>query len=555
MKRLSICILLIAVFASLLPAWQKTYDEESVEMRQLKAFSRISATAVPSPTSPFSASQMLLLINSFDREKMPEYGRRQLDNLKSRMEDVQSIFSRQPDTHMNLSVSVNPELFFHTDSDTEVDDWIYQYRNWLPLTDLDAQFWLGRNVYAMTDINLSLRKQRYKKGMFFLNTHREIAEFELSLPSKAYMSIGTDNLSLIAGRDRLSAGNGITGNLLLGDNHWWKDFMKLSVVSLPFSYDFSIIAFDKNSDYEKDPLDLETFNLDSEHKIVIIHRFSMTPWKWLGITVSEGSLQFGSNILSDLRLINPFMMIHGTNGYTSGNQNNFFGVELQFLPFSGLELNVSTIFDQIQVKAELDDGKVPDNSPPNAYGVLFNCLYSLLFKDGIGTFYGEFVYTSPCLYLKNEFGGYHYYDTNLIVGNSLWDDGSSDLSYLGYKYGPDTIVFGAGFDYSRLEGLEYGIGFLFKAHGEHGIRSRVNQRDTIDLGSAHFHDISPTYTEGVTKPEYRVVLSGYVEADICAWMSLSFNAAYVRDWNHNNVIGVDYRDLELSLGFKVHTPH
>ncbi len=554
MKKLLLIFLLSVALSASLYAWQETYTEDSREFREMKALSRIAGSALPSPTSPVTGSQMLHFLESLDREGLSEAERKELEALKTDLQSPSALFTREPDVRIGLGASLNPQGFFHLERSAAPDDWIYPYSHWLPILDVDALFWLGRNVHAMTDLNFSLRKQRYKEGMFFSNIHREMAEFELAFPSKAYMSLGTESLNLILGRDELSAGNGITGNLVLGNNHWWKDFIKLSVAKMPFSYDVSIIAFDKNSDYDKDPLDLKSFDLNSEHKIVIIHRFSASPWKWFSVSVSEGALQFGNNILSDIRLLNPFMLIHGTNGYIAGNQNNFFAVELQFLPLSGLEFNLSAVFDQIQVKSEFDSGKPSDNTPPNANGFLANSIYSLVVSDGIATFYCEAVYTSPCLYLKNEFGGYRYYDTNLIVGNALWDDGSSDLSYLGYKYGPDTIAAAIGGNYTGKNGLEAGLDVLFKAHGEHGIRNRINQRDTIDLGMEHFYDVSPTFTEGVTLPEYRLVFSGYVEMSLLSWLDFSFNASYVRDWNHNNVMNLDYRDLQMALGFRIHTP-
>lgn len=539
---------------SCLFAWQETYSEESVQFQQMKAFSRILGSSIPTPTAPITGSQMLLFLQKLPSEKLDEPARQQFDALVESLTKPQTLLSWEPDVLMNLGISVNPQVFAHVNEETPIDDWVYQYKDWYPIINSGAEFWFGKNVYAMTDFNFTLRKFSYKYDKLFWNRLSSIAEFEISFPSKAYMSIGTDSLNLIVGRDKLSAGNGVTGNLILGNNHWWKDFVKLSIAKLPITYDFSIIAFDKNSNYAKDPLDLETFDLNSEHRIVVIHRFSMAPWKWFNFSVSEGSLQYGSDVLSDLRLLNPMLMIHGTNGYTIGNQNNFFGFELQFLPIDGLELNFGVIFDQIQVRAELDDGKPKDDMPPNANGFMANALYSFALEKGIATFYVEGVYTSPCLYLKNQVGGYDYWYTNLIVGNNLWDNGNSDLSYLGYKYGPDTIAVGLGGNYSRLDGFKYGLDILFKAHGEHGIVNRENQHDSVELGPEHFYDVSPTYTEGVTLPEYRLAVSGYIEMRLLSWMDFSGNVAFVRDWNHNNVIGANYYDVQMAVGFKIHTP-
>ncbi len=554
MKKVTFFLLLLIVTVSCLFSWQETYSEESIQFQQMKAFSRILGTSIPTSTAPITGSQMLLFLQRLPFEKLDEDARQQFNALVDSLTEPQAILSWEPDVLMNLFISVNPQVFAHANNETPIDDWVYQYKDWYPIINSGAEFWFGKNVFAMADFNFTLRKFNYKYDSFFWNRLSSVAEFEISFPSKAYISIGTDSLNLIVGRDKLSAGNGVTGNLILGNNHWWKDFVKLSIAKLPFTYDFSIIAFDKNSNYDKNPLDLETFDLNSEHRIVVIHRFSMATWKWFNFSVSEGSLQYGTDVLSDLRLLNPMLMIHGTNGYTVGNQNNFFGFELQFLPIDGLELNFGVIFDQIQIRAELDSGKPKDDMPPNANGFMVNALYSFALDKGITTVYAEAVYTSPCLYLKNKVGSYDYWNTNLIVGNNLWDYGNSDLSYLGYKYGPDTIAVALGGNYSRLDGFKFGFDLLFKAHGEHGIRNRENQHDSVELGPEHFYDVSPTYTEGVTLPEYRLVVSGYIEMNILSWMDFSCNVAFVRDWNHNNVIGSDYYDVQMAVGFELHTP-
>ncbi len=526
-----------------------------MEFQQMKTFARILGSSIPTPTAPVTGSQMLLFLEKLPTQELSESALLQFNALVDSLKSPAHLITIEPDVFATAFFSVNPEVFYHSNTDAPIDDWVYQYKDWQPILNSGGEFWFSKNVYAMADFNFSLRKfsYDYTDAHFFWNRLTDIAEFEIAFPAKAYMSIGTDSLSLILGRDKLSAGNGVSGNLFLGNNHWWKDFVKFSIARSTISYDISFIYFDKNKQYEENPLWLMETDYNSASKIVVIHRFSWSPWTWFNVSMTEGALQFGSNVLADLRLLNPFFMIHGTNGYTKGTQNNFFGFELQFLPIDGLELNFDVIFDQIQVPAELNSGKPYDDTPPNANGFLLNAKYSFALEEGLASVYAEVVYTSPCLYLKVGIEGYKHYDTNLIVGNALWDYGNSDLSYLGYKYGPDTFAAALGGNYSQLDGFEFGFDLLFKAHGEHGIKNRINQQDTIVTGMAHFYDKSPTYTEGVTLPEYRLVVSGYVERTLLEWLDFTGNVAFVRDWNHNNVIGADYFDVQLAVGFEIHT--
>ena len=552
-KALAICIMVLLCLSSL-GAWQNTYNAQSREFRLMKALFRIAGQAVPSPTAPITGSQMEGYLSKLE-DGVDSFGL-QYGQLMDSLGLGSRTFSFEPDVFAVVRPTINPQVFVHSNEDASVIDWEYPYRDWLPCLDFEVGLCLGNVFYGFIDLNLTTRFSQIDYGTFFSNILWDIMDFELALPRRAYASIGTNGLNLLVGRDRVSAGNGITGNLVVGDGHWWNDFAKLSVLKYPFAYDFTMMSFDVNGDdYENHPLDFKQFDYNSPHKIVALHRFSMAPFKWMSFSVVEGMLQYGVNPFGDLEMLNPFMIFHGTNGYVNGNQNNFFGLELSFVPCRGLELNLDVMFDQIQVKTELDDGKPWKDSPPNAYGVLTNAIYSTVVGNGVSTYSLEFVYTSPCLYLKEDRGKYKHYDTNLIVGNALWDDDSSDISYLGYKYGPDTIAVGFGADYMELDGISFGGALLFRAHGEHGIRYYDNQHDTVELGPDHFYDVSPTYTEGVTLPELRLSLSSYVEYALFNDLDLKANLAFVHAWNYHNEIGRKMFDVQLAVGVSFHPPY
>ena len=555
-KAIATISMVVAVLAQLC-AWQNTYNAQSREFNLTKASFRIAGQAMPIATAPVTGSQLEGLLGSLDMEADGgDYG---IGVVYGRLLEGLSLpsrtFSYDDDVFAVVRPTINPQVFVHSNDDATVIDWEYPYRDWLPILDFEAGFCLGSNFYGLIDLNLTTRVSKIGYGVVFINLLKEFADFELALPRKAYASIGNDGLSFVIGRDRVEAGNGMTGNLMVGDGHWWNDFAKLSVLKHPFSYDFTLMSFDTYKDYNKDPLWLEQFDYNSPHRLVAIHRFSMAPFKWMSFAVAEGMLQYGTNLFGDFEMLNPFMLLHGTNGYVRGNQNNFFGVELSFVPCNGLELNLSVMFDQIQVATELDDGQPWSYSPPNAYGALANAIYSTAALAGVVTYHVEFVYTSPCLYLKEDGKGYDHWDTNLIVGNVLWDDGDSDLSYLGYKYGPDTVALGIGADYVDLDGLAFGGSVLFRAHGEHGIRYYDNQHDTVELGPVHFRDVSPTYTQGATLPELRLSVSTYAEYALFSDLDVKANLAFVHAWNYRNEIDRNMLDVQLAVGVSYHPPY
>lgn len=555
--RRAVATAVVAIFClAQVCAWQNTYNEQSRELRLARALFRMSGYAMPVPTSPVTGEQLggLLsrLVSSIGDEDVEG-----LSGILRGLDDSLSIprktFVYGDDVFAVVRPTINPQVFAHTNKEAGALDWEYPFRDWLPILDFEAGFGLGKAFYGLVDLNLSTRMGKIGYGSAFVNLMKEFADFELALPRKAYASIGGDCLSFIIGRDRVSAGNGVTGNLTVGDGLWWNDFAKLSVIKHPFAYDFTMLSFDVCEDYANKPLELAKFDYDSPHRIVAVHRFSMSPFKWMSFAVAEGMLQYGTNLFGDFEMLNPFMVLHGMNGYVKENQNNFFSVELSFVPMHGLELNAVVMFDQIQVATELDeDGKPYSKTPPNTYGALVNAKYSSPMLDGVATYHLEVVYTSPCLYLKEDGKEYNHWDTNLIVGNSLWDEGDNDISYLGYKYGPDTVAVGLGMDYVDLERLSFGGSILFKAHGEHGIRFYDNQHDTVELGPVHFYDVSPTYTPGVTLPELRLAVSTYAEYVLSSCFDLKANLAFVNAWNYRNEIGRNMFDVQLALGVSFH---
>lgn len=560
-KKISAFLVFVLLGLSSIFAWQNTYNAQSREFRLMKAAFRIAGQSVPSPTTPITGSQMEGFLLELDGDGTVDWGL-SYERLFAGLSLPSRTLSHKTDVFVVVRPTINPQIFMHSNDEADVLDWEYPFRDWLPILDFSVGLNMGRSFYGFIDLNLTTRLSKIGYGTWFVNVLKRMSDFELSQPQEAYASMGTDSLNLILGRDKVSAGNGMTGNLVVGDGLWWNDFAKLSVLKHPFSYDFTLMSFDANDDYKSDPLGLSYFDYDSPHRVVAVHRFSMTLFKWFSFAVSEGMLQYGDNIFSDMRLFNPFMVFHGTNGYRNGNQNNFLGVDLSFVPCKGLEVNLSAMFDQIQVRTELDENGNPTaNMPPNAYGVLANAIYSTVVGKGVSTYSLEFVYTSPCLYLKEDLSNgssYRYWDTNLIVGNALWaapGEYASDISYLGYKYGPDTIAVGLGADYMELDGLSFGGTLLFRAHGEHGIRYYDNQHDEVELGPDHFYDVSPTYTEGLTLPELRLSLSSYAEYALFNDLDLKANLAFVHAWNYRNEIGRNMFDVQLSVGVSFHPPY
>lgn len=233
-KILAVCIL-VFLCLSCVGAWQDAYNAQSREFRMMQAVFRLAGRAVPSPTAPITGSQMegyLLKLGDWDGSLGL-----QCEQLIGSLGIGSRTFSFEPDVFAVVRPTINPQVFVHSNEDASVVDWEYPYRDWLPCLDFEVGLCLGNVFYGFIDLNLTTRFSKIDYGTFFSNILWDIMDFELALPRRAYASIGTNGLNLLVGRDKVSAGNGITGNLVVGDGHWWNDFAKLSVLLIRFHND------------------------------------------------------------------------------------------------------------------------------------------------------------------------------------------------------------------------------------------------------------------------------------------------------------------------------
>jgi len=130
---------------------------------------------------------------------------------------------------------------------------------------------------------------------------------------------------------------------------------------------------------------------------------------------------------------------------------------------------------------------------------------------------------------------------------------SANYSYLGYKYGCDTIAAGLGASWFNLSGLEFGLDALFTAHGSQGIdyRGDGSQISHILTGKEHYNDVAPTSNvEKGLVPEYRLNLLASASVPVCIGLDFSGTLAFVNVWNRFNRQGASFTDFQLSIAFK-----
>lgn len=559
-KRITVIVMMIAVVFSLF-AMQETFNFSSPEYQQTMSLLRAAGLEKQMLVAPVSTDQLLFLLDTIDANSLDSSERAIYENLKDSLMHPYMVYGKD-DWGFDANITSCPDVFFHTaNEDVPANESVEQKRDIYPFFEVGGKVYFSDYFYGhfyFQDVEGTTDRSKHLS----LNYAKTVYEMDMTSPYKALVSAGKGGFNFSIGRDRLALGHGNTGNLLLGDNFWFEDFAKASFINGFFSYDMTMITFDNNKTYGEttyNPLVCEEFDFNGKHQLVVIHQFSLRPFKWFNLSASEGMLQYGDNLFGDLSILSPIMLLHNVNSYRTGSANNFFSLDFSFTPVKSLELDATLYFDQIQQPQELDDGKPTSTTAPNAFGFMVNAVYSRAILGGMADFYVEGVYTNPAVYLKEQESDYdfwkddtvdfNYWNVDLIVGNEISDTSMSDIGYLGYKYGPDTIAIGTGFNYSIIGKLQLSFETLFKIHGSKGIRFYDGQQDYNDVGPDYYKLKTPT-----GNPEYRLNFISSAEYKPNDWLTLKAAAGLINAWNYHNE-GRTFHDFQLSLGVKINPVH
>lgn len=558
----AVLILSFSVFA-----YQNTYAENSYEYRTFKALQRISGTALPQPTLPVSANQLRSLMEHMDTSKFNAEQSEIFTNLKIRLANPNMTF-RYGNVGAGIDTKFSFEAFARTaDYQFEEgykfyydDDLVYKYKDNLPAFELNADvfiddYFAGAFYY---DNSVLMENSNLTDGKFWYTFFTK--RIDSSAPHKAYVSLGAKNINLIIGRDRVSAGNGRTGNLGFGDNFQYEDFAKLSVMGYPFSYDFTAIAFATeltDTSYPDSPYytntklwnkDVKDFNFNDPLEIAVQHRFSVSLSKKVTVSLYESMLAYADNVLGDIRLMNPFMVLHGYTSFRDGNCNNWFGVEVSYSLPKEYELNFQMMFDQIQRPIEYDENspdRGTDSMSPNALGAIINVSKATNVKDALLDTYVEMALVSHGMYHKElDSGNKHNFPgnvTDLIVG---YDD---YMQYLGYGLGSNLFAFGAGASYDA-EKVRAELNAIYT------VRGNTRKDSSLTIGKEYYWKIFPVIDKTLPGDalEHRIIIGSSIDADIYDFMTIKATAGFIHASNFRNVKSEQFNDFQVSLGVSLH---
>jgi len=575
-KKLWITVCLFFVVFSAF-ATQKLYTANSDEVRTLESLYREAGMTLPGFIYPVSGD---VLVNTIEKtqlsDRLSSAGLNELNALLSEFKGENLGIKVSDDFSASLKVAITPELFYNSQLEEEYEeddsgkiqdgprrDWVVPYNEIKPAlyagVDLKmTDYAFGHFEYELSRLIGAYHRNYFSHNLPYVSYDGYMSDEEnQTWPWNVYLAAGTGKISAAVGRMRVSSGSGVTGNLSIGDNFMYRETFKLTVNSLPFTYEMLINTFSPEGEIVQGNIEIESavkdFNLtpqlDQPRPIVVIHKATFNLFNKVNIGLYEAILDYTTASPFDPQIFNPFALMHNWVSFRY-NTNNWFGFDIDYAFLPGWSLNLQGMFDQIQQSDEQSKGS------PNIYGFLVNVKNSTRFNDFKLNSYAEVAYTSPGMYLKPGEGKDYeqnpdYYKVDLVTGNyQMWCSGE-DVSYLGYKYGPNTVVVALGGELvSKNNTLR--LDLMYKANGDKGLFVDGDYHGDYSPYGIQYHGATSPYCfkEGnVAQKMIRIAVSDTAVL-FDGVLELSGGIAFQQYFNYKFQSGVKSSDVQAQIAIR-----
>ncbi len=552
--------------------YQKIYAVGDPVYDWIVDLSLLEGKSLPSTTGPFSGSELKAMIEKIDYQTLSEYGKELYDRIDSVLEEdaSSSVFKASleiaPEAYINSNYS---STFFQTR-----DNW---YRGWSEqkqLVNIITEEHIGNNFYGYFNFSLGTAKDHTSRsfGDSLLWTNipfllqNDMKQLDFNFPLRAFVSAGGEHWSLFVGRDRLSWGNGKTGNFIIGDHIKYHNAAYFKAYDGNFKYTFLISAFPHPQNYYK--VDENGTKMTYSHNglgrgqsdymngisAFIAHRLEWNILPSLSFTLTEGVMYMSKDNKIDLIAFAPAMMYH--NNYTRSNTNSILAFELDWTIIKGLNVYGQVVIDESVLPGEPNPKTTTEDNPaePNGRGFLLGATYKMVVKKGVLTFNLEGAVTDPYLYLRDgdkQAGEINREQTNgryginyVIALREMSNCGGTEnynLDFLGYRYGGDALVAYLAAGYSVPGEWNAGLGLFFMIHGTHDkytVWTRVNKdtnktTPTSEHQTENYNDPDAKTTRN--SPSLSVVSSLSGSYSFFSFLSLSAEVDFIWLKNAGNI--------------------
>ncbi|MBN1686627.1 MAG: hypothetical protein JW852_08225, partial [Spirochaetales bacterium] len=378
---------------------------------------------------------MAVIAAAIDPTGLSVAGRKALAYVTEKLTAADAVYNEGAFS-FDASPALTVESFFHlpvvdsTESLPEAYDWIHGYEERKPFLHIPLEFWYGDSLYLTSELEAKEEHRTVTSPSTPDVAHNHLnvllddpnIRIDLYFPFRAVLSTGGEWWNLAIGRDKLSWGGGVSGNLMLSDYSDFYDFVGLSFMSRSFKMTNIYAVTDR---FRPDGSNIEFSGF-------IGHRLEMRFFEKLKFTVNE-SVTFAKLPPVLVRDLNFLMVFH--NWMDPDRFNSLLSVELEYTPWRYFTFYGHLAMDEFAVKYEIDRG---GGGGPPIYGYMAGVKGAYPLGEGYLNGACEWAQTSPWLY--NRRAAPYFYNVRRYW--SLVTDRFEFITKpLGYVYGPDAILF------------------------------------------------------------------------------------------------------------------
>jgi len=466
----------------------------------------VTGNGTPSNARPWSKTEAVMILSRIDRASLAGSEIALYDTIAAAVKPGLK-FSFPDGFEFGAAIDANLEAYVHQNEDYDLDsDWLYGFEERKPMVKLSLDFSLKDFLYLYCDLQYGRNKYNYQDALAHFTTGSEYPEgigaiipagsegiivthstiysqlfltnilahsydFDFEWPKRAVAAVGGANWNISLARDKVSWGNGHSGNFIVDDHVDYQEFARLVAFSDVFKYDWLNVFFETNPSQGE--------SADTGFKVLMAHRLEFRILKRITFAISENVMY--QNDVFDLRYINPAYIYHNLNNRDMFNAIAHAEVDYSFA--KGFNFYGQFVMDQARAPNE-------GTSQANSMGYLGGIEYARVAGPGILSSSLEYAKTDPLLYRRDgvDFLMFRKYFTH---GYPSGPGYILSLDYIGYEYGGDAQVLQWDTGYRILGVGNFTFTLFGMRHGEMDIFMSHNT-DGLNTGSANYEGTTPS---------------------------------------------------------------
>ena len=497
---------------------------------------------VPSFTPPFAPHEVANFLSLIDYSELSEPAKEAYNRIEKRLDKKTPLSLSWENFALSFNIDVSLQVRARLNTDM---DW-YPYHPKIPsFVSLPLILYFADTLQLYFDPAISVDPYDFASDGYISNNTVFFGENHINgnSPLRTFVALGGSWWNFQLGRDRLSLGTGISGNLGIADNPPFYEFMRASFFSKQFKYSLIIVQSPLKINEELYP-EMKTMANDSlqqtTQRYFYQSRVDISLFNSLNISLQEG-VMVGNSAL-ELRYLNPLMIFHNAmmwRDYADWPENkehqgfmlgSFFTAEINWNIVKSLSAYAQFAMTELSIGPELDEGR---EEPPNGVGFMGGLQYSKSFDKWGALFYLECIYTSPFLYiLASPFA-------SVIFMHHIGFTHSNNYYYF-FGYPRDTLALTLGTRFFDSDKIIINGEFSWISQGEHGGYPIVWDwtKDNSDAPS------------GIA--ENKFVLTTGAEWKLLSFLTLKGSLTGIYSLNYNNTSGLDIASGQASFSVNFH---